>query len=413
MKTSISLIVLVTILVSFAAPVISLAYSPTVSTQQAQQAANNWVSYFTSEKGGWENVNLPVVETAQIITNGADTLGYYFDISPSGYIVCPAFNQLPPIKAYSTSQSLDLTDENGFAGILREVLKRKVQILSEHNSDITELESAGYNAPGIIKFSRLWEIYTLENQEFFREIVEFSLDPTDDIGPLLESTWEQGNPYNQMCPLGNGGTCVVGCVATAAAQIMRYHQWPPNGEGSHSYFWEGDPPVPGQTLTADFSDAYDWDNILLSYTGGEPQNQIDAVAELCYEVGVAFEMDYGYSGSSAYTWDALTVFPNWFRYSDEIDREDRPDYPTAQGWFEMIQDDLDDYHPIQYRVVGHSIVCDGWRVQSDLNQIHLNYGWGGSSDNWYTVDELLLGNPDEEYLIRRIIPDFDQPLDML
>ena len=126
--------------------------SPGVNVEQAQQAANNWVSYFISEKGSWGDANLPIVEPGQIIADGSDTLGYYFAVSPAGYIVCPAFNLLPPIKAYSTSQSLDLADENGFAGILREVLQRKAQIIADHNSDISELESAGYNAPGIIKF---------------------------------------------------------------------------------------------------------------------------------------------------------------------------------------------------------------------------------------------------------------------
>ena len=409
MKNSIINIVVTTILVLIAAPVISLAYSPTVSDQQARQAAENWTFYLIAEKGGWGDATQPVVESAQIISDGSDTLGYYFDISPSGYIICPASNLLPPIKSYSTSHGLNLVDEQSFAGILREILKQKTGIIADFRGDLPRYANAGIDTTELKNYRKLWEIYSLEKQDFFEEIGKFGFNPTDDLGPLLESTYEQGDPYNQMCPMGNGGRCVVGCVATAAAQIMRYHQWPPNGEGSHSYYWEGDPPVPGQTLTADFSDSYDWENMLLSYTGFEPQNQIDAVAELGYEIGVAFEMDYGYSGSSAYTGDALTVYPTWFRYSDEIDREDRPDYTSAQLWFEMIQDDLNDYHPIQYRVVQHSIVCDGWRIQSSLNQIHLNYGWGGSYDNWYTVDELYLGNPDEEYLIRRIIPDISQP----
>ena len=409
MKNSIIRIVLITILVVIAAPVISLAYSPTVSTQQSRQAAENWTYYLVAEKGGWGDATQPIVESAQIISDGSDTLGYYFDISPNGYVVCPTSNLLPPVKSYSTSHGLKLDDEQGFASILREILKQQSGIIADFQGDLSRYANAGIDTTELKNYRKLWEIYSLEKQEFFEEIGKSGFNPTDDIGPLLETTWEQGDPYNQMCPMGNGGRCVVGCVATAAAQIMRYHQWPPNGEGSHSYYWEGDPPVPGQTLTADFSDAYDWQNMLLAYTGFEPQNQIDAVAELGYEIGVAFEMDYGYSGSSAYTGDALTVYPTWFRYSDEIDREDRPDYSSAQLWFEMIQDDLNDYHPIQYRVVNHSIVCDGWQIFSTLNQIHLNYGWGGSYDNWYTVDELYLGNPDEEYLIRRIFPDIFQP----
>ena len=63
---------------------------------------------------------------------------------------------------------------------------------------------------------------------------------------LLSSTWHQGDPYNSFCPIGDT-TCisgvdrtVVGCAATAAAQIMQYWAWPPKGIGSHSDYWDGD-----------------------------------------------------------------------------------------------------------------------------------------------------------------------------
>ncbi len=45
------------------------------------------------------------------------------------------------------------------------------------------------------------------------------------IAPLLgDITFNQGHPYNQNCPDGeNTQKCVTGCVATAMAQVMRYH----------------------------------------------------------------------------------------------------------------------------------------------------------------------------------------------
>ena len=48
------------------------------------------------------------------------------------------------------------------------------------------------------------------------------------IAPMVESQWNQSEPYNYMCPAieGEPGRSVTGCVATAMAQIMYYHKWP-------------------------------------------------------------------------------------------------------------------------------------------------------------------------------------------
>ncbi|MBU1937526.1 C10 family peptidase, partial [bacterium] len=155
----------------------------------------------------------------------------------------------------------------------------------------------------------------------------------------------------------------------------------------------------GGWLSATFSDAYDWDNILNSYGGN--QTQRDAVAELCYEGGVAVAMDYGYCGSGSYHSRVLTAMPTYFGYSSSIDEEHRSDY-NENTWFSMLQDELDLSRPMQYGIDAHSIVCDGWRV-SGTNQIHLNYGWGGPYTGWYTIDNVYLGGYWIESTIRRII----------
>ena len=47
-----------------------------------------------------------------------------------------------------------------------------------------------------------------------------------DISPLLATKWDQYAPYNNLCPVDDGYHSVTGCVATAMAQVMYYHQWP-------------------------------------------------------------------------------------------------------------------------------------------------------------------------------------------
>lgn len=48
-------------------------------------------------------------------------------------------------------------------------------------------------------------------------------------GPYIHknvSQWDQGYPFNLLCPQENGTACPAGCVPVATAIIMSYHEWP-------------------------------------------------------------------------------------------------------------------------------------------------------------------------------------------
>ena len=87
--------------------------------------------------------------------------------------------------------------------------------------------------------------------------IDFPQPMKKPITPLLKSKWGQiGYQYNSLTPLFNGSHSPSGCVATAVAQIMYYHQWPPRGKGSHKHFTP-------QIGTVDFSKhTLHWDQML-------------------------------------------------------------------------------------------------------------------------------------------------------
>ncbi len=93
-------------------------------------------------------------------------------------------------------------------------------------------------------------------EEFDAYVASGGFAPMSGQGPLLTTNWHQGEPYNNYCPMGDGGRCLVGCVALAAAQVMRYHRWPVLGKGDHDYMWDGDDSCGGSTsggnMSADF-----------------------------------------------------------------------------------------------------------------------------------------------------------------
>jgi len=384
--------------------------------EEMELVCRNWLSYMVYQKGAWAGETRPQIADIDEIVEEDTVLARCFSIAPSGFVVVPVLKELPPVKAYSERYRLPMGQRAGFPQLLREVLLRRIRLYAKIYGSLDAVQPP----TGDVLLGRghkaEWNRFLRSEQEFKTLLRGRKIQALAEVGPLLTTSWHQRAPYNNFCPMGDGGRCVVGCVATAAAQIMKYWNWPDSGTGSHSYTWDGDQScggdVGGGTLSATFSDTYDWQNMPDSCDSGCASQDSAALAELCYEVGVAFEMDYGACGSGTWTAMALTVFPTYFKYdSSSICIEDR-DETTAAGWFSIIQTEINNGRPIQYRISMHSIVCDGWRDTGGQNQYHMNYGWGGPFTTWFTIDSLYcywepdsLCPPMDEYMIRNIMPE--------
>lgn len=260
------------------------------------------------------------------------------------------------------------------------------------------------------------------------------------VSPLIKTGWDQDSPYWNSCPQKSGSRCYTGCVATAMAQVMNYHQWPKKGTGSHT--------IKGTSYSANFgSTTYDWDNMLNSYSGSSTSAQKTAVATLMYHCGVAVDMSYGTAaegGSGAYTIDyngywsshgtmcAETALTQFFGYKSSTIKgyyrdgspEDGMKSWTKSEWIAMLKEELDAQRPIMYAGAGyedpsdpdtgygHSFVCDGY---DSSDKFHFNWGWSNSCDGYYDVDALEPSEPGsgggngeynlEQDVIIGIVPD--------
>jgi hypothetical protein len=381
---------------------------------------------------GWQNASPFTTDRIQTIEYEGEVLGFALAVEGGGYVVVPAYRELPPVTVYSMSSALDVNADEGFCKMLKEVLSYKIHLLRDYFATPNPPAEWAILGAAATQYRAKWQNYSSDYSTFTKAVqdedrqkaLDNEREPWGryaimDIGPLTTSSWHQSAPYNNLCPMGDGGRCVVGCVATATAQILYYHRSPITGIGSHTYWWGGDYSCGGETagdsLTATYSDPYDWANILDRYTGSETQAQKNAVAELCYEVGVAENMMYGRCGSGAYMTSILTALTTYFGYSNQIDMESRSNYSSGDQWFAMLQTELNFYRPLQYGISGHSIVCDGWRV-AGTNQVHMNYGWDDSHNAWYTVDDLFCPWEGCSYMveqaIRYIIPPCQLTLTM-
>ncbi|MBR3455603.1 MAG: C10 family peptidase [Bacteroidaceae bacterium] len=207
------------------------------------------------------------------------------------------------------------------------------------------------------------------------------------VGPLCRSQWGQNDPYNTLCPEKNGEKCPVGCVATALAQIMYHFSWPVQGEGSNRYA-SG---ISGVGLLSSnfYEHTYEWDVMKTTKRENAASAEAaNAVAQLSYDCGIATRMKYDPEGSGTNDDLAMVALYTNFRYRASTLRIERRNcYATQEEWDNLVKSELDANRPVLYAGFnksggGHEFIIDGY---DDAGFFHLNWGWDGSSDAWYSI----------------------------
>lgn len=387
---------------------VSQPQAEVASIKEAAILANNWIKLVTDNTGGWGGAKDVSIEQAIGFEFDGRQIGFFFRVKPQGYIIVSLLKELAPIKAYSTSTDMDPYSDEGIAELTK---LRMSTLLKAIEALVGPIESASDSIIG--------KILEINHRDSWAELLSgypiqwnsLSIEGTrnnyqeDDV--LLSSHWHQEEPYNNQCPTPpifsdcNHSNCYVGCSALAGAQIMRYWCWPPYGYGSVS--------------DINFEDYYDWSNMPDALTTSSPDNQINAVAELCHEVGVSFggillycafwEPDPCASGAiPAEGW-----FENHHRYASDCTQIYRNQYSQI-GWFSILKSEFNANRPVMYSILKHSIVGDGWREigSEPLRQYHFNYGLDDYHDQWYTLDALYYpagGSIDDESMFIYAYPD--------
>lgn len=210
--------------------------------------------------------------------------------------------------------------------------------------------------------------------------------PTKAVEPLLTTQWDQENPYNALTPAIGGKQSLTGCVATATAQIMNYYHYPERPTGSVSYNDNG----VQRTMNFDDQPAFDWSNMLPTYTSASPEANRTAVARLMQCVGYGVQMIYGSDVSVAHHRNAGEALYKYFGYDSNIHRYERNKMSDAE-WISIITDELYAGRPVLYDGkgasgnVGHTFVCDGY---DGNGMFHFNWGWSGNCDGYFNLSAL-------------------------
>lgn len=200
------------------------------------------------------------------------------------------------------------------------------------------------------------------------------------VEPLLSTTWGQGYPFNLQ--VANGYP--AGCVATAMAQIMNYHQWPLR---------------------------YNWANMNTSCP--------NVIASFFKEIGTSVHMSYGTDGSFASNQNAYNAFINNYSYGAQLVNH------TDNKVYENLEKGLPVYMAGDDGKVGHAWVCDGVQIYQYGEEVsvimlfvanpsrglhnepyyyvarintytsdyyHMNWGWNGSNDGWFANSNISYKN---------------------
>lgn len=301
------------------------------------------------------------VETVYIFSRGTD----------NGFIVTSADDRLPAVLGFSDNGTFCYESSSpAFKWWIEQYSKEAKAVLSTGR----ELEKVPEE---------------VVNAELISHDSSMMRTPRAEINPILKSTWNQTNPFNNDCPMIDGSRTVTGCVATAMAQVMRYHKYPDVGIGSNSYICDKD------TLVYDLSSStFDWENMLDSYQNGVgTETEKAAVANLMFACGVSVNMRYGVESSGASGTYVPYAFTNYFGYDKDI-RYTKRDFHTNEEWENIIYSELDSERPVilggsNDQAEGHEFICDGYK-----NELyHINWGWGGLSDGYFLLSDL---SPDEQ-----------------
>jgi hypothetical protein len=360
------------------------AWAQPMTEQEAAERALEYLNQHSASSRAKAWGAAPSSKTLKAAKVGAEKI-YAFNMEGGGYVIASGDRRTLPVLGYSDSGTIDWEQmpENMRAWL--QSYDEAIATLGDCTdfADGNQLSANGEPLPA-------------------RRTARVAIEPMVDVH------WDQDAPYYNKMPTydGNitewqGKKCLTGCIATAMAQIMKYHEWPktataaipaydtPNDFDDESTMWHVDelPPV-----------TFDWANMIKNYqekneeTGANEEDgteaQQDAVATLMRYCSQAVEMIITPEGSGTTPFETNKAFVAYFGYASTTILVRRSVYGIDE-WEELIYNELAARRPVEYmgshKNDGHAFVCDGY---NEDGLFHINWGWGGYYDGYFSLSVL-------------------------
>ncbi len=285
---------------------------------------------------------------------------FIFNNPSGGFVIVSGDKSATPIIGYSTSDYIpDMEWNSNFAYWMQNAVDQIKYYRQNYIRSNDEIESQ-------------WNFLLSENA------ANNPYQSTKAVAPFLRSRWGQEGIYNEMCPSNANGKALVGCVATAMAQVIYYYQFPKVGQGTNSYNASGY----GTQYVNFGATTYVYEEM-----AGAPAFPMPEVAKLSYHCAVSVNMSFGSDGSAAYSWDVPPALKNKFRYAS-ANYKSKMTY-NATTWATMMRSNLDLKRPIIYSGSGseggHAFIMDGYE---GTDYFHFDWGWTGSANGYFYLNAL-------------------------
>ncbi len=322
-----------------------------------------------------------MISDSYLLDTDGVSLVYIFNTDPDGFVAVSADNDLYPIIAYSFKNQIFERDRD-------ENLLHRMLI-----ADITSRKKYYDSNPAkATQNHEVWEQY-INNQIETQRFQQWPPEGSTITDGWVETCWNQTGVYNAFCPLDNSGQrSVVGCVATAMAMIIDFHEYVGTVSFSNADDFISGWSYPYMYIDDDhetrdfpsFPELNEYlDDVIIHYENDVTLTN-DDLAALNFACGVSVEMMYSSTGSGAYTSDVAYALLDKFNY-------DSANYMSNYGanFYNTLSSNMITMQPAEMSIRlsggggGHAIICDGYN--SD-DYYHLNYGWGTSNNTcWYLL----------------------------
>ncbi len=317
------------------------------------------------------------------------TLAYVFNLQPAGFIATSADTEIYPVIGYSflnNFSDLDIPQNTGY-----QYLKQDMRL---------RLEALPFTVEGVKEENRiLWRKYLNGTYEQTRN--RNNIYPPEGYSSTegwVDTQWDLYEPYNNFCPIDpqTGMRCSDGCVALGLAQILNYHRYigDVSFDDSDDYVSTASSPdiiIDNDYLLYDFPSFPQLNPYLtdldLLYDSYEYITD-DLVPALIFASGIAVKINYSFPDS----WGNSSMIPTGIIRKFNYDSASLY-YSSNPQFYDLLQADMLAARPAGLSIscpsYSHIIVCDGYNANDDT--YHLNMGFGGMDDGWYSLPNGMPG----------------------
>ena len=371
-----------------------------VTPEMAKDVAKHFIGSMDKDLA-----NATIKEVIPITDENGKVCMYAVNFSPRGNVILTADIRNAPIYSFSTTGYYSPQTDEGtdpFSCMINEAIAVNKLIAQDFSSDQMRLSAGNLSGHSWKEYDPMkWVVLTeCEKPE------DSYYDPCEgkpakkrlpdtvlfQVGPLIQTHWEQGKPYNcytKHPPFKK--RFATGCVAVAMAQIMRFHKYPKR---------------------------YDWD-IMPDECDGEYKDMTEVekavaglLADIYFSVKVIFSSN---AGTFMFPEEAVHILKFKFGYNKKMKLGVGFDYPSIKneivakrrpvfmcglppkganrGEKQKIfwKGDIKNGHAFvidgyKRMIAGRRIDCEGkLRQNLPADYLHINFGWGKTADRWVYI----------------------------